>query len=212
MCISARRAVASFAASALAILLGACDLIPGTDAAVEKQARGVAAALLIDPASATFRNVERRDGVVCGEINAKNRMGAFVGFSRFYVDTSTWKGFLDPQFDPTELQSARDLCFSAGASASSYSCTTLAEQEVKQTLQSSFDQTWNDKCSSAAGESTSLPYDPTAGNVPSEEQVNWVEQPDPRSRSTTTTGNTSTTSSAPTEQDSLNNAMDNDGE
>jgi len=53
------------------------------------KAKDAAAALLIDPSSAQFRNVHTGDddslGTVCGEINGKNRLGAYTGFTRFAV-------------------------------------------------------------------------------------------------------------------------------
>jgi len=53
-----------------------------TDAAKTRLARG-----LTDPDSAKFRDVfiSPRRGAVCGQINAKNRMGGYVGFRRFIV-------------------------------------------------------------------------------------------------------------------------------
>ncbi|MDP3492511.1 MAG: hypothetical protein Q8R82_05315 [Hyphomonadaceae bacterium] len=38
---------------------------------------------LLDPFSAEFRNVRQRLGNWCGEVNAKNRMGGYVGWSLF---------------------------------------------------------------------------------------------------------------------------------
>ncbi|MDM4768556.1 hypothetical protein [Pelomonas sp. SE-A7] len=39
---------------------------------------------LVDPQSVQFRNVVEYDGgVVCGEYNAKNRMGGYAGFEEF---------------------------------------------------------------------------------------------------------------------------------
>lgn len=40
---------------------------------------------LKDPSSAQFKEVRRTDGVVCGEVNAKNSFGAYEGFRRFFV-------------------------------------------------------------------------------------------------------------------------------
>lgn len=40
--------------------------------------------MLTDPESAQFRNVEFRKGTVCGEVNARNRFGGYVGFTPFY--------------------------------------------------------------------------------------------------------------------------------
>lgn len=39
---------------------------------------------LKDPSSAQFRNVRVISGKVCGEVNAKNAMGGYVGFQRFW--------------------------------------------------------------------------------------------------------------------------------
>jgi hypothetical protein len=41
--------------------------------------------LLKDPASAQFRNEVRNGNILCGEINAKNSSGGYVGFQRFFV-------------------------------------------------------------------------------------------------------------------------------
>lgn len=86
---------ASSATLLVAMLVAACEFIPGTADYVERRARVAAAELLIDPSSALFRNVEAREGVVCGEINGKNRMGAYVGFVRFLVDTSSWAATME---------------------------------------------------------------------------------------------------------------------
>lgn len=43
---------------------------------------------LKDPEAARFRNVRKKkgyEGVVIGEVNAKNSFGAYVGYDRFYV-------------------------------------------------------------------------------------------------------------------------------
>lgn len=47
----------------------------------------LAAARLVDPDSAKFRGIERHGGVICGEINGKNRIGAYAGFERFAAFT-----------------------------------------------------------------------------------------------------------------------------
>lgn len=50
----------------------------------QDRAEQAAADLLIDPESAKFRKVENRGGGVwCGEINGKNRMGAYSGYNPF---------------------------------------------------------------------------------------------------------------------------------
>ncbi|MDH1308940.1 hypothetical protein N5C40_20735 [Pseudomonas fulva] len=45
---------------------------------------------LFDPDSAEFRNDRiMSDGTVCGEVNAKNRMGGYVGFTDYSVQPYT---------------------------------------------------------------------------------------------------------------------------
>lgn len=42
---------------------------------------------LADPDSAKFKNVAYKKGIgVCGEVNAKNRMGGYVGYKTFVVE------------------------------------------------------------------------------------------------------------------------------
>lgn len=59
------------------------------DALLLESAKRVAVIGLKDPSSAQFRNLEVRKAgksmAVCGEINAKNSYGGYVGFVKFYV-------------------------------------------------------------------------------------------------------------------------------
>jgi hypothetical protein len=74
---------------------------------------------LNDPDSALFRDVKqsRRDKEVwCGELNAKNRMGGYVGYTRYVVQTIGFEmtkprevfvtRFLTEKDDGSEFQSA----------------------------------------------------------------------------------------------------------
>lgn len=170
-------------AVAAALLTSGCDLVPGTAAYEEKRARGAAAQLLIDPGSAQFRNVASRETAICGEINGRNRMGAYVGFTRFWVDTSSWQAALDPQFDYARLVTARRLCASIGGT----SCTNETELYLERAEQDRFDSAWEARCEGSApggGSTTAMPWDPTALNatVP---QENWVEETPPVSNEAT---------------------------
>jgi hypothetical protein len=60
--------------------------------ALQGRAKSAMEAYLFDPFSARFRNLRTgRGGALCGEVNAKNRMGAYVGFKDFVIgkDRST---------------------------------------------------------------------------------------------------------------------------
>jgi len=53
-----------------------------------------------DPDSVEFRNVNFDNGILmCGEVNGKNRYGAYVGFKKFYVVVSGIKDNLDVTVD-----------------------------------------------------------------------------------------------------------------
>jgi hypothetical protein len=133
-----------------------CDRIPGTEAFFEEKAERVVREQLLDPISAQFRNVESLDGHVCGEVNAKNKIGAYTGFTRFVVDTATNQAVLDPQFDFTDLLSARELCTEvSGNEYSSVSttvsaCNRAGELEIQQSRQQSFDDAWAHHCQGVA--------------------------------------------------------------
>jgi hypothetical protein len=66
---------------ATALFLTACD---NAAVAVISRAHEAATQTLVDPESARFRNdyVDAAGGV-CGEVNAKNRMGGYVGFTPY---------------------------------------------------------------------------------------------------------------------------------
>lgn len=49
------------------------------------QARQALDETLLDYTSARFRNVTAHELVVCGKVNSKNRMGAYVGWTDFAV-------------------------------------------------------------------------------------------------------------------------------
>lgn len=67
------------------LMLGACQLAPGSDQNKVKVAQERVANELRDPSSAQFRNVRHKDGWVCGEVNGSNGYGAQAGFQRFVV-------------------------------------------------------------------------------------------------------------------------------
>lgn len=134
------------------LALSACDKVPGTDAYKIAQAKEIVSKDLIDPSSPMFRNLSVHSDVVCGEINGKNRMGAYTGFARFFVRMTGESALIDPQFDVGDLLSAQDLCSSMRTNMySSYAstrsaCERASDEELKQTVQSLFDTTWRSDC------------------------------------------------------------------
>jgi len=87
----------------LLLMLGGCQFIPGTAAHDIKEAHAAVRYELDDPASGNFRN-DRVEGsgdtrIVCGEVNAKNRMGAYVGFRPYAYPLRSRKASILPDLD-----------------------------------------------------------------------------------------------------------------
>ena len=69
-----------------------------------EQAKALVASVLFDPDAAKFRSLERHAAAfadqppvsICGEVNGKNRFGAYVGFRRFVVDLKARAVKIDP--------------------------------------------------------------------------------------------------------------------
>jgi hypothetical protein len=67
-----------------------------------QEVKAAVAAKMVDPGSATFQglSVKVTDFAYCGEVNAKNRMGGYVGFQKFYAQRGTsgeWLVMLEPR-------------------------------------------------------------------------------------------------------------------
>ena len=62
----------------------AADLTPAQQAMVER-GKDVVSRSLKDPSSAQWRGLYIRGIMLCGEVNAKNAYGGYVGFRRFYA-------------------------------------------------------------------------------------------------------------------------------
>ena len=80
----------------LAVALGAILLNKPGDSATVKKAKETILSSLRDPSSAEFRNIiEAPEDFVCGEVNAKNAFGAYIGFAAFTYDGFTEKTCFD---------------------------------------------------------------------------------------------------------------------
>lgn len=68
----------------LALSLSSYTGLSHAESLLAKQAKEAVKERLIDPESATFK-IEYEDpkGLICGQVNAKNRLGGYTGFSRF---------------------------------------------------------------------------------------------------------------------------------
>lgn len=159
----------------LMVLLGGCR---AADAfRYESRAKAAVAKELLDPMSAQFRNIALRNDHVCGEVNAKNSMGAYVGYRRFVVSVPDWNAQIDPQFDYSDLFEAEDLCSSMRSNEYSSVASTISacdradEKRTAQSQQERFDSAWSANCRGTVH----LPFQPpltdnTSG--PPEETVN----------------------------------------
>lgn len=69
------------------------------DAALIKQAEDAVTHNLLDPESARFRDVGVNGDAVCGQVNAKNAYGGYIGFRNFYVRPDALDSGVEPPSD-----------------------------------------------------------------------------------------------------------------
>jgi hypothetical protein len=148
----------------LAACLAGCSQIPGSDAYYKTKAEEIVSQGLLDPDAAKFRKITVRkkredDGkvtrVVCGEVNGKNRMGAYSGFVRFSVEPATGAYFIDPQSAMTEedIMAAEGSC--SRARNNPYSSPDITKQLCRRpnaiieemSAQAGFNSVWQGYCS-----------------------------------------------------------------
>lgn len=153
-----------------ALSLAACSNIKGTDAHAIKLAEKGMAYDLIDPSSAQFRDMKvykapaKTDAedvaligkVVCGQINGKNRNGAYTGFSRFVYSVGLEVGTISPDHSVTfdEAKAGYEDCKRGVANARGYASHSLALRrcdEAKEALeefqeQGDFNSLWDEQC------------------------------------------------------------------
>jgi hypothetical protein len=199
----------------LALMCSACGI---SDAyRYEQKAKDAITGLLLDPTSAEFRNIAQRSGHVCGEVNAKNKVGAFVGFKRFVVDTVDWRGLIDPEFDFSDLLSAEELCSSMRSNSySSFSamesvCSGVEEKRRLQAQQNEFDKAWAINCAGSVRQPFRPPL--TEENALAFPQANGSEAGRYASNAIDSVVEDSSTGQSPSESNDVstdieNNAMD----
>ena len=131
--------------SALALIgaaAGALGYIPGTVFWDTRIVKDRVAQLMIDPASAQFRDVHtsRFSGngstSLCGEVNAKNRMGAYAGFNRFFWQPNSDEVYiLDGTITKADVQDEINLCrYSGDCSRATEKSIARAEQGYNEEL------------------------------------------------------------------------------
>lgn len=101
---------------AIVVGIGAAIWIP--DYLEIRKARSLVSEELFDPTSPIYRNEVvasetmangKKVLMVCGEVNAKNRMGAFVGFKQYTVAEGEFLGFHDVGKGPLYRSMCEDL-------------------------------------------------------------------------------------------------------
>lgn len=78
-----------YAVAAVMLLCASCQYVPGTAANLERDVKARFQMALNDPLSAQYADLTRSaDGsLICGRVNAKNRMGGYAGFEGFVFST-----------------------------------------------------------------------------------------------------------------------------
>ena len=91
-------------------LVGAIIAVSGCNSA-QKAAEHAVSQDLPDPRSARFRNFHiNNEGVVCGEVNGKDRKGAYTGFRKFVYYSHTGNHHLEPEDIGAQFENAMSLC------------------------------------------------------------------------------------------------------
>lgn len=118
-----------------AIAIVALGLATACEPASFKAAKAAVSRDMRDPMSTQFRDVVQGDGdIVCGEVNAKNTMGAYVGFTRFIVSDSLG---VELESEDRKLNSARWRLWCESASI-----TTAAEHDSLMRQARAIDSAW----------------------------------------------------------------------
>ena len=80
----------------LLILLSSIALLGGCGNGKVEAAKKEVESRLSDPSSAQYRNITTSSqGVVCGEVNAKNKMGGYTGFEMFVYNAAGYGSGVD---------------------------------------------------------------------------------------------------------------------
>ena len=128
----------------------------GISACSEQKAKQLAADQLIDPGSAQFRNVHTVSSAagsrVCGEINGKNRMGAYAGFTRFIVNPDSQNVEMDQPNARSTSEALLQLeqCRRPGYSGYVRDCSYDAERYAEASLAEMFQRDWQRYCEPGA--------------------------------------------------------------
>ena len=107
------------------LLLTGCSFVPGTEAHRERLARGSLARTLLDATSANFQDVKGPIGpssmggarMLCGEVNAKNAMGAYTDFRRFAASLDGSIAYVEPDLSSEPADEPGKALAEAGAAA-----------------------------------------------------------------------------------------------
>lgn len=126
-----RNSTALVALLSTVFLISGCGPFPGSPRAKAHEAIKQA---LFDPDAAQFRNEETSSsGDVCGEVNSKNRFGAYVGFSRYvYTGSSGLVGVSegDPDFAEYYRESSNEFMRDDAFKKIQNACTFAAEWNI----------------------------------------------------------------------------------
>lgn len=132
-----RYILAASIAGLIALIIFFAGYIPATNPYRVRQAQVVVADSLVDPSSAKFKGVavSRPDLTlkppqhwVCGQVNAKNRMNAYVGFTPFMVreDGENLSMFPNDAVSEEDTKAADNEC-----NTNSYACDRASEMHRK---------------------------------------------------------------------------------
>lgn len=106
-------------------LMGLCALLLLAACGDTQRAKDIVAADFRDPDSVQWRNVHSvtdaiQGNFVCGEVNARNGFGAYVGYRKFVVDMDKGTAVIEPQsssFDDEATAGLQNAVFGLASTA-----------------------------------------------------------------------------------------------
>ena len=124
------------------LVIAALGLLTGC---AEREAKKAAADNLVDPASAQFRKIATYNEAICGEINGKNRMGAYAGFTPFVFNRATKVVVMRPE-SRSSSAAARSELDRCRANEYSGSCQFEQDRLAESHSTEAFDRLYQYSC------------------------------------------------------------------
>jgi hypothetical protein len=114
---------------ALVAAISGCGQDPPPSPEKDSRFKTAASFVFKDPASLQFQDTSNNDQVFCGQVNAKNAFGAYVGFRLFVFDKKANQLWVEDT-DETEGKGFQNLLDAMEKCTNSFALSSIATQHV----------------------------------------------------------------------------------